>query len=103
MVPNFEITIKNNSAKHMHDRKNVSDATKWLILMVNHLASERGKWPFFTPEKIGDETKQGAPPLSAQVWEFLRDHLDQAEKQRVTVGTLVSLQSNDTTISLFWR
>ena len=49
---------------------------------------------------MGDKTKEKAPPLIRQVWEFMQNQLEQAEKKRLTVGTFVSLV-NDTTINNF--
>ena len=49
-----------------------------------------------------DKKKKTAPPLIKQVWEFIHDQLEQAERKGLTVGTLVSLAS-DTTIHSFWK
>ena len=49
-----------------------------------------------------DKTKETAPPLIKQVWEFMQNQLEQNERKELTLGTLVIL-ANDTTIHGFWR
>ena len=46
--------------------------------------------------------KEIAPPLVQQVWEFMQNQLEQAEKKVSTVGTFVSL-ANGTTINNFCK
>ena len=72
--------------------------------MVYRLTQERGSWLFLTPrlENVTDKTKETAPSLIKQIWEFLQDQLEHSEKRELTVGTFVT-SANDTTIAEFWR
>ena len=72
--------------------------------MACRLTHERGRWPFLTPrlESVTEKTKESAPPLVKQTWQFLEEHLKVAEKGEMTVGRFVTA-ANDVTIGGFWR
>ena len=56
------------------------------------LTQERGRWPFLTPrfEIATDQTRESAPHLIKQIWNFLEEQLDVAEGREITVGRFVS-------------
>ena len=72
--------------------------------MVYRLTQERGRWPFLTQrlKNVMDKTRESAPPLTKQIWEFLQDQLEVSEKREMTVGTFVT-SANETTIAGVWR
>ena len=52
---------------------------KQLDVMVYRLTQERGRWPFLTSrlENATDKTREGAPALVKQIWEFLEEQLEE--------------------------
>ena len=72
--------------------------------MAYRLTQERGRWPFLTPrlENVTDKTRESAPPLLKQIWEYLEEQLEVAEKRERTVGRFVTA-ANEVTIGGFWR
>ena len=72
--------------------------------MVYRLTQERGRRPFLTPglENATDQTRENAPPIIKQVWEFLEGQLEVAETTGMTVGRFVTA-ANEVTIGGFWR
>ena len=85
-------------------RKNVAAAEKQKEAMAYRLTQERGRWPFLTPrlENATDKTRESAPLLIKQVWEFLERQLEVAEDRDMTVGRFVTA-ANEVTIGGFWR
>ena len=81
------------------ERKNVAAAEKQLEAMAYCLTQERGRWPFLTPrlENATDKTRESAPLLIKQVWEFLEGQLEVAESRDMTVGRFVTA-ANELTI-----
>ena len=79
-------------------------AEKQLEAMAYRLTQERGRWPFLTPrlENNTDKTRERAPFLIKQVWEFLEGQLEVAESRDMTVGRFVTA-ANEVTIGGFWR
>ena len=77
---------------------------KQLQSMVYRLMQERGRWPFLTPrlENADDKTREGAPALVKQIWEFLEEQLEIAESREMTVARFVTAAS-EVTIGGFWR
>ena len=73
-------------------------------LTVYRLTQERGRWPFLTPrlENVTGKTREGAPLLVKQIWDFLEEQLEVAEKREMTVGRFVTA-ANEVTIGGFWR
>ena len=86
-----------------NERKNVAAAENQLEAMVNRLTQERGRWSFLTPrlENARDKTRESAPPLVKQIWEFLEEQLEVAESREMTVGRFVTA-ANEVTIGGFW-
>ena len=72
--------------------------------MVYRLTQERGRWPFLTPrlDNATDKTKESAPPLVKQIWEFIEEQLEVAESRDMTVARFVTA-ANEVTIGGFWR
>ena len=62
-------------------------AEKQLESMGYRLLQERDRWPFLTPrlENATDKTRESAPPLIKQIWEFLEGQLEVAESRDMTV------------------
>ena len=89
-----------------NERKNVAAAEKQGESMAYRLTQERRRWPFLTPklENVTDKTREreSAPPLVKQIWEFLEEQLEVAEKREMTVGRFVTA-ANEVTIGDFWR
>ena len=87
-----------------NERKNVAATEKKLESMVYRLTQERGRWPFLTPrlENATDKTRESAPPLVKQFWEFLEEQLEVAESREMTVARFVTA-ANEVTIGGFWR
>ena len=79
-------------------------AEKQLEAIVYRLTKERGRWPFLTPrlENATDKTRESAPPLVKQIWEFLEEQLEVAGSREMTVGRFVTA-ANEVTIGGFWR
>ena len=77
---------------------------KQLESMVHRLAQEGGKWPFLTPrlENATGKTREDAPLLVKQIWDFLEEQLGIAEEREMTVGRFVTA-ANEVTIGGFWR
>ena len=102
---NLTITSSTNKLKGpSNKRKNVAAAEKQLEAMVYRLTQERGRWPFLTPrlENATDKTRESAPPLVRQIWEFLEGQLEIAEIREMTVGRFVTA-ANEVTIGGFWK
>ena len=72
--------------------------------MAYRLTQERGLWPFLTPrlENALDNTRENAPPLVKQIWEFLEGRLEMAESREMTVGRFVTA-AIEVTVGGFWR
>ena len=79
-------------------------AEKQLEAMAHHLTEERGRWSFLTPrlENATDKTRENAPLLNKQIWEFLEGQLEVAESRDLTVGRFVTA-ANEVTVGGFWR
>ena len=83
----MELTIKSSTSRTRgpnNERKNVAAAEKQVESMAYRLTQERERWPFLIPrlEKVMNKTRESAPPLVKQIWEFLEEHLEVAEKSR---------------------
>ena len=87
-----------------NERRNVAAAEKQLKAMAYRLTQERGRWPFLTPrlENATDKTRENAPPLVKQIWEFLEGQLEMAESKEMTAVRFVTA-ANEVTIGGFWR
>ena len=82
----MDLTITSSTSKSRgpsDERKNVAAIEKQLESMVYRLTQERDRWPFLTPrlEKATEKTKENAPPLVKQIWSFLGEQLEVAEKR----------------------
>ena len=79
-------------------------AEKQVESIAYRLTQERGRWPFLTPrlENVKDRTRETAPPLVKQIWEFVEEQLEVAEEREMTVGRFVTA-ANEVTIGGFWR
>ena len=80
----MDLTITSSTSKARgpsNERKNVAAAKKQLKLMGYRSTQERGRWLFLTPrlENATDKTRESAPPLIKQIWEFLEGQLEVAE------------------------
>ena len=103
----MELTITSSTSRSRgpnNERKNVAASEKQLESMVHRLAQEGGKWPFLTPrlENATEKTREDAPLLVKQIWDFLEEQLGIAEKKEMTVGRFVTA-ANEVTIGGFWR
>ena len=103
----MDLTITSSTSKSRgpsNERKNVAATEKQLESMVYRLTQERGRWPFLTPrlENATEKTKENAPPLVKQVWSFLEEQLEVAEKREMAVTRFVTA-ANEVTIGGFWR
>ena len=103
----MELTITSSTSKSRgpsNERKNVAAAEKQLESMVYRLTQEGGRWPFLTPrlENATEKTREDAPPLVKQIWNFLGEQLEVAEKRQMTVARFVTA-ANEVTIGGFWR
>ena len=83
----MNLTITSSTSKSRgpsNEKKNVAAAEKQVEAMVYRLTQERGRWPFLTPrlENATDKTRESAPPLVKQLWEFLEEQLEVAESRR---------------------
>ena len=104
---NMEVTIKSSTSKSRgpsNEGKNVVASEKQLESMVYRLTQEGGRWPFLTPrlENATEKTREDAPLLVKQIWDFLEEQLGVAEKRGMTVGRFVTA-ANEVTIVGFWR
>ena len=79
-------------------------AEKQLESMGYRLTQERGRWPFLTPrlENATDKTRESAPTLIKQIWEFLEGQLEVAESRDMTVRRFVTA-ANEVTVGGLWR
>ena len=80
----MDLTITSSTSKARgpsNERKNVAAAEKQLESMGYRSTQERGRWQFLTPrlENATDKTRESAPPLIKQIWEFLEGQLEVAE------------------------
>ena len=106
----MEVTITSSTSKSRgpsNERKNVAATEKQLESMVydwSRLTQERGRRPFLTPrlKNATDKTRESAPPLVKQIWEFLEEQLEVAESREMTVARFVTAAS-EVTIGGFWR
>ena len=103
----MELTITSSTSKSRgpsNERKNVAATEKQLESMVYRLTEERGRWPFLTPrlENATEKTRENAPPLVKQIWDFLEEQLEVVEKREMTVARFVTA-ANEVTIGGFWR
>ena len=103
----MELTITSSTSKSRgpsNEKKNVAAAEKQLESMVYRLTQEKGRWPFLTPrlENATEKTREDAPPLVKQIWDFLEEQLEVAEKREMTVARFVTA-ANEVTIGGFWR
>ena len=101
------MTITSSTSKSKgpsNEKKNVAATEKQLESMVYRLTQKKGRWPFLTPrlENATDKTKESAPPLVKQIWEFLEEELEVAESREMTVARSV-MAANEVTIGGFWR
>ena len=64
------VSSTNDSAHPVNDRQTLADMSKLLESMR--------KGPILKPrlEKIGDKTKETAPPFITQLWEFMQVNLE---------------------------
>ena len=104
---NMEVTITSSTSKSRgpsNERKNVAASEKQLESMVYRLTQEGGRWPFLTPrlENATEKTREDAPLLVKQIWDFLEEQLGVAEKREMTVGRFVTA-ANEVTIGGVWR
>ena len=72
--------------------------------MAYRITQERGRWPFLTPrlENATEKTRENAPLLIKQIWEFLEGQLEVAESRDMTVGRFVTA-ANEVSGGGFWR
>ena len=98
------ITSPTSSARGPNnERKNVAAAEKQLESIGYRLTQERGRWSFLTPrlQNATDKTRESAPPLIKQIWNFLEEQLEVAEDRERTVGGFVTA-GNGVTVGVFW-
>ena len=105
--PSVDLTITSSTSRASgpnNHRKNVTAGEKQVESMAYRRTQERGRWPFLTPrrENVTDKRRATAPPLVEQIWEFLEEQLEVAEKRDRTVGRFVTA-ANEVTIGGFWR
>ena len=103
----MELTITSSTSKSRgpsNERKSVAAAEKQLESMVYRLTQERGRWPLLTPrlENATEKTREDAPSLVKQIWDFLEEQLEMAERREMTVSRFVTA-ANEVTIGGFWR
>ena len=82
----MNLTITSSTSKSRrpnNERNDVAAAEKQLEAMAYRLTEERGRWPFLTPrlENATDKTRESAPPLVRQIWEFSEEQLEMAESR----------------------
>ena len=80
-------------------------AEKQLEAMAYRLTQERGRWPFLTPrlENATDKTRENAPLLIKQIWEFLEGQLEVAESRGMTVERFVTAANEVRSGEGFWK
>ena len=66
--------------------------------MGYRLTQKRGSWL----ENAKDKTRESAPPLIKQIWEFFEEQLEVAESRDMTVGRFFTAEIQ-VTIGGFWR
>ena len=98
----MDLTITSSTSKSRgpsKERKSVAATEKQLVSMVYRLTQEKGRWPFLSPrlENATDKTRESAPPLVKQIWEFLEEQLEVAEGREMTVARFVTA-ANEVTI-----
>ena len=103
----MDLTITSSTSKSRgpsNERKNVAATEKHLESIVYRITQERRRWPFVTPrlENATDKTRESAPPLVKQIWEFLEEQLEVAESREMTVARFVTT-AKEGTIGGFWR
>ena len=103
----IDLTITGSTSKATgpsNERRNVAAAEKQLEAMAYRLTQERGRWPFLTPrlKNATEKTRENAPPLVKQMWEFLEGQLEMAHSKEMTVGRFVTA-ANEVTVGRFWR
>ena len=101
------LTITSSTSKSRgpsNEKKNVAATEKQLESVVYRLTQERSRWPFLTPrlENATEKTKEKAPPLVKQIWSFLEEQLEVAEKREMKVTRFVTA-ANEVTFGGFWR
>ena len=101
----MDLTITSSISKARvpnNERKNVAAAEKQLEALAYRLTRERGRWPFLTPrlENATDKTRESAPILIKQIWQFLEGQMDVAESRDMTVGRFVTA-TNEVTVGGF--
>ena len=104
-VMDLMITSSTSKARGpSNERRNVAAAEKQLEPVAYRLTQEKGRWPFLTPklENATDKTRENAPPLVKQIWEFLEGQLEMAESKEMTVERFV-IAANEVTVGGFWR
>ena len=87
------MTSSTSSARGSNnERKNVAAVEKQFEPIGYRLTQERGRLPFLTPrlENATDKTRENAPPLIKQIWNFLEEQLEVAEEREMTVGRFVT-------------
>ena len=83
----MDLTILSSTSKARgpsNKRRNVAAAEKQLEAMAGRWPFlTGGRWPFLTPrlENATDKTRENAPPLVKQIWEFLERQLEMAESK----------------------
>ena len=103
----LDLTITSSTSKARgpnNERKNVAAAEKQLEARAYRLTQERGRWPFLIPrlENATDKTRESAPLLIKQIWDFLEGQLEVAESRDMTVGRFVTA-ANEVTVGGFWK
>ena len=103
----MDLTIMSSTSKARgpsNERKNVASAKKQLESVEYRLTQERGRWSFLTPrlENATNKTREDAPLLIKQIWEFLEGQLEVAESRDMTVKRFVTA-ANEVTFGGFWR
>ena len=98
------ITSSTSSARGPNnERKNVAAAEKQLESIGYRLTLERRRWPFLNPrlQNATDTTRESAPPIIKQIWNFLEEQLEVAEEREMTVGRFVTA-ANEVTVGGCW-
>ena len=72
----MDLTITSSTSKARgpsNERKNVAVAEKQLESKGYRLTQERSRWPFLIQrlENATDKTRESAPPLTKQIWDFI--------------------------------
>ena len=84
----MDLTITSSTSRARgpsNERNNVAVAEKQLESIGCRLIQERGRWPFLTPrlENATDKTRESAPPLIKQIWNFIEEQLEVAEDREM--------------------